>query len=137
MPDYYKYLPVSTDDAGWGLSVLNTGATQIPPGMAYPSAGHPAHHYFKWSKGRVLQEHQVIYITKGEGLFESDRAGKREVRGGTIILLFPGERHRYKPHRNTGWDEYWVGFKGPVTDKLFEKSFFTPDTPTIDIGYHE
>ena len=66
MPDHYKYLPISTDDAGWGLSVLNTGATHIPPGMAYPSAGHPAHHYFKWSKGRVLQEHQVIYITKGE-----------------------------------------------------------------------
>lgn len=137
MPDYYKYLPVSTEDENWGLSVLNAGSTHVQPGMAYPSMGHPAHHNFKWSKGRVLQEHQVIYITKGEGIFESDRAGKKEVREGTVILLFPGERHRYKPDRGTGWDEYWVGFKGPVADRIYQKNFFQPANPTITVGYHE
>jgi len=63
--------------------------------------------------------------------------GRREIRAGTIILLFPGERHRYKPEKKTGWDECWVGFTGPVTDRLFEKNFFTPDNPTIAVGYQE
>lgn len=137
MPDYYKYLPVSAGDEHWGLSVLNAGSTHIQPGMSYPSPGHPSHHNFKWSKGRVLQEHQVIYITRGEGVFESERSGRREVKEGTILLLFPGERHRYKPDRQTGWDEYWVGFAGPVAERIFQRHFFQPEDPTLVLGCHE
>src|SRR5262245_30587507 len=114
MVNYYKYLPVSEEDENWGLSVLNTGCTRIKPGTAYPNSTHPAHHYFNWVKGRVLQEYQVIYITKGSGQFDSKSAGTVTVQEGSVIFLFPGERHRYKPDAKTGWDEYWVGFNGPI-----------------------
>lgn len=137
MLDYYKYLPVSAEDENWGLSVLNAGCTRIPPGAAYPFDRHPSHHNFDWSKGRVLHEHQVIYITKGEGSFESESAGIQKITAGTIILLFPGERHRYRPDPATGWDEFWVGFSGAIAGRLFEKKFFEPRNAVLAVGFRE
>ena len=137
MPDYYKYLPVSTEDEDWGLTVLNAGCTGIPPGAGYPYDRHPSHHYFDWAGGRVLHEYQVIYITKGEGSFESESAGAQKIKAGTIILLFPGERHRYRPDSATGWDEYWVGFSGDIAGRLLEKKFFGPRSPVLAVGFRE
>jgi AraC-like DNA-binding protein len=137
MVNYYKYLPVSEDDESWGLSVLNTGCTRIEPGDVYPLTNHPAHHYFNWEQGRVLQEYQVIYITRGKGEFQSESAGTRTVTEGTIIILLPGERHRYKPDNETGWDEFWVGFKGKIINTLVTKKFFEPGNPTIRIGFDD
>jgi AraC-like DNA-binding protein len=137
MVNFYKYLPVSTTDESWGLNVLNTGCTQIVAGSSYPYDTHPAHHNFNWEKGRVLHEFQVIYITKGSGIFESKSGGKQPITAGSIILLFPEERHRYKPDKKTGWDEYWVGFTGPIAKNLLSKKFFTPANPVIPVGYQE
>lgn len=137
MVNYYKYLPVSSTDESWGLSVLNTGCTRIVAGSPYPYATHPTHHYFNWEKGRVLHEFQVIYITKGGGIFESKNGGKLSIGEGSIIILFPEERHRYKPNKKTGWDEYWVGFDGPIVQNLLNKKFFTRTNPVIPVGYHE
>lgn len=137
MVNYYKYLPLSEEDEKWGLNVLNTGCTRIDAGSPYPYATHPAHHYFNWEKGRVLHEFQVIYITKGAGSFESKGGGKQAISAGSILLLFPEERHRYKPDKKTGWDEYWVGFNGPIAQNLLHKKFFTPANPVIPVGYHE
>src|SRR5688572_30453111 len=137
MVNYYKYLPVSSTDENWGLSVLNTGCTRIVAGSPYPYATHPTHHYFNWEKGRVLQEFQVIYITKGGGIFESKSGGKLSIGEGSVIILFPEERHRYKPNKKTGWDEYWVGFNGNIVNNLLSKKFFTPANPVIPVGYHE
>lgn len=137
MLNYYKYLPVSEDDESWGLSVLNSGCTRIVPGAVYPYTNHPSHHYFNWEKGRVLHEYQVIYITKGKGIFESQSAGERVITEGTIIILLPGERHRYKPDKETGWDEYWVGFNGKIINTLFNKQFFESDNPTLQVGFDE
>ncbi|WP_205510584.1 helix-turn-helix domain-containing protein [Longitalea arenae] len=137
MVNYYKYLPVSEEDESWGLSVLNTGCTHIVAGSSYPYATHPAHHYFNWEKGRVLHEFQVIYITQGGGIFESKSSGPQTITAGSVILLFPEERHRYKPDERTGWDEYWVGCNGPIVENLLHKKFFTPHHPVIPVGYHE
>jgi len=85
----------------------------------------------------VLHEFQVIYITKGTGSFESKSGGQQSIQEGSILLLFPEERHRYKPDKKTGWDEYWVGFSGPIAKNLFNKKFFTPANPVIPVGYQE
>lgn len=137
MINYYKYLPVSKEDENWGLCVLNAGCTRIEASGLYPFKSHPAHHYFNWNAGRVLNEYQIIYITKGKGIFESDSCSQTEVKAGTIIILFPGERHRYKPNGETGWDEYWIGVKGEIMDNLAKKSFFKPDNPCLYIGFNE
>ena len=52
-------------------------------------------------------------------------------------FLFPNERHRYKPDKKTGWNEYWVGFNGNIVNNLLSRKFFTPADPVIPVGYHE
>jgi len=137
MINYYKYLPVSQDDENWGLCVLNTGCTHVEAAGCYPSKTHPSHHNFNWKNGRILNEYQIIYITKGQGVFESDNCKMKAVKAGTLIFLFPGERHRYKPDDQTGWDEYWIGLKGEILDNLVKKGFFKPETPCLYIGFNE
>ncbi len=137
MINYYKYLPTSMEDENWGLHVLNAGCNRIIKKEIYPSVQHPAHHYFDWSKGRVFNEYQVIYITKGEGIFESASCRKSIIKEGTMLLLFPGEWHRFKPNQQTGWDEYWVGFKGPIMDNIVQQKFFHQRKAILPVGIHE
>lgn len=135
MINYYRYLPISKEDQNWGLSVLNTGCTSIKAGQEYPYRQHPGKYYFSWSKGRVLDEYQIIYIAGGEGVFESSSVAECVVHAGTVILLFPGEWHRFRPNRQTGWDEYWVGFSGEVADNLLRGRFFDRAGAVLSIGY--
>ncbi len=137
MINYYKYLPLSAEDKKWGLCVLNAGTVRTGPSVTYPISTHPSHHYFSWSSGRILDEYQLIYITKGSGYFESDHCKYQKIEEGTVIILFPGERHRYKPHEETGWDEYWVGVKGEIIDNLVVNGFFRPESPCFHIGFNE
>ncbi|MET3113152.1 AraC-like DNA-binding protein [Pedobacter sp. CG_S7] len=137
MINFYKYLPVSKEDENWGLTVLNTGCTHIEATNSYPLKNHPAHHNFDWSSWRILQEYQIIYITNGQGTFESASFKQTQVKAGTIIVLFPNERHRYKPDNNTGWDEFWVGLKGDIIDNLVLSSYLNPKKPCLFIGFNE
>lgn len=138
MTNYYKYVPVSKEDESWGICVLNAGCSRINPLEIYPPLSHPSHHYFNWEKGRVLNnEYQIIYITKGEGLFESSACELVNIKEGTIIILFPGEWHRFMPKQSSGWDEYWVGFKGGFIEKIIQENFFRLETPTLHIGIRE
>lgn len=137
MINYYKYLPTSAEDESWGLYVLNAGCNRIAQHANYPSLQHPAHHYFDWNRGRILNEYQVIYIANGEGMFESHSCEQQEVKAGNIIMLFPGEWHRFKPIKQTGWDEFWVGIKGNIMDNLVQGHFFNIENAVLDIGVHE
>ncbi len=138
MISYYKYVPVSREDESWGLCVLNAGCNRIGPDSVYPPTDHPSHHNFSWETGRVLNnEYQVIYITKGTGVFESSSVKLMTISEGNIILLFPGEWHHFKSDAQTGWDEYWVGFKGEVVENLIDNNFFKPEAPVLYIGIKE
>lgn len=137
MMNYYKYLPLSEEDEKWGLSVLNAGCTRINMHEQYPYIHHPKHHYFDWNSGRILNEYQAIYIAKGVGFFESKRVKRTRVEAGSVIILFPGEWHRFKPDENIGWDEYWVGFQGEIADNLIRNKFFTCENALINIGIKE
>jgi len=136
MNNYYKYLPIGKMDENWGLCVLNVGCSHTVPNGSYPLGTHPKDHHFKMDTGRVLNEYQLIYITAGSGWFESNRV-KQSIVSGTVILLFPGEQHRYSPAEQTGWDEYWIGFKGKIMDDLVSQNFFSPNNPCINLGINE
>lgn len=137
MINYYKYLPLSIEDKKWGLYVLNAGCIRTGPSDVYPISNHPSQYYFNWKNGRILDEYQLIYITQGTGFFESDSCRYQEIKAGTVIILFPGERHRYKPAEHTGWDEYWIGLKGEIIDNLVYNSFFSRENPCLYIGFNE
>lgn len=137
MTNYYKYLPVSQLDEDWGLHVLNTGCTRIETAQEYPAHTHPGHHYFNWQNGRVLSEFQLVYIAKGKGVFESRHCKGTTIGEGSVFILFPGEWHRFKPDRSTGWDEYWVGFDGDIAEDLLKNKFFPINEPIKHVGLQE
>jgi AraC-like DNA-binding protein len=135
--NYVRYIPVRQRDVQWGLYVTGAGCTSIPPGKEYPPSTHPELYQFRWETGRTLPEYQVIYITRGEGVFESASTGSKDISPGTVILLFPGVWHRYRPQMETGWDEYWVSFNGEIMDRLVEQKFFSPEQAVLTTGPQE
>lgn len=136
--DFFQYYPVSERDRSWGIFVTGVGSTLVPPYSAhYPLSRHPDVYMFTWNRGRTLREYQALYIYRGHGEFESATVGKVEVESGSLMLLFPGEWHRYRPHREIGWEEYWVSFNGPIVDHHVEEGFFAKENPVMKIGPEE
>jgi AraC-like DNA-binding protein len=39
--------------------------------------------------------------------------------------------------RSTGWDEFWIGFKGEIMDRLVAGGVFSPQNPVFDVGLSE
>lgn len=134
---HVKYLIASEADLMWGLTVNSVGYQNIAPNEAYPPTNHPTRYLFSTEKGRILNEYQLIYITKGKGYFISDSVNKSHmlpVKEGNMFLLFPGEWHNYMPDKQTGWDEYWIGFKGINIDNRVDRGFFSKQKVMFNIG---
>jgi AraC-like DNA-binding protein len=131
---FFRYLTYSDEDEQWEMVCTDAGYTEVPPYTIYPpnKEGHPRI-FQRVAVGRTLNEYQIIYVTKGEGVFET--LGKHyNVKPGSIIMVFPGIRHFYKPIYEIGWMEYWVGFKGEHFELLRERGFLNPQEPFIEIG---
>lgn len=133
--DQLHYLTIGSTDEDWGIVVTTVGYQFVPPQGKYPLSRHPESYNFKPQTGRILNEYQLVYITKGSGYFSAKSyKNKQKITAGTMILLFPGEWHSYYPDPDTGWDEYWVGFRGMHIDRRVEKTFFTMKEPLHPIG---
>ena len=133
----FKYLIVNDMDRKFGLWVNTVGFQSIPPGSPYPLKDHPSGYFFNAQKGRVLREYQIVYITKGRGLFSSETTCERQVCKGRMMFLFPGQWHTYYPYVQTGWNEYYIGFEGPVVDNLMKAGFFTTENQILEVGLNE
>lgn len=128
---FKKYLPISEIDYKWGFIVNDVGNTLIKKGSKYSSAGHPGRYMFSWETGRILSEYHFVLITEGSGVFESKTAGTQNITAGDGFWLFPGEWHRYKPLKQTGWAEYWVGFSGEMPNLIMKNYFFKKKQPVV------
>ena len=137
---HIKYLAVNPIDLKWGTAVNSAGYQEIAPGAPYPPKNHPSRYIFTVRSGRVLQEYQLLYITKGSGRFSCETLGRNRsipIESGMMFLLFPGEWHSYQPDRQTGWKEYWIGFNGHFMDNLVAERFFTRESPIFKVNIHE
>jgi AraC-like DNA-binding protein len=132
-----RYLPVSQRDRQWGLYVNDAGWQAVGPGEEYPPGGHPRSYAFTWERGRSLPEFQLVYIVQGEGEFESQPSGARRVIAGTMLLLFPGVWHRYRPLASTGWEEFWIGYNGEYAERLLENQFLRVNEAVVYTGGSE
>lgn len=130
------YVPYSKEDEEWGLYIHDVGRMVTPEGSNYPVGSHPPDYIFNFKNGRVLQEYQVIYISEGMGEFESLSSGSMKVETGSVILLFPGEWHRYRPLKEVGWKEAWIGFNGRFAEHLISSGGFSLESPVINLGIH-
>ena len=130
---FFQYLPPSQYDQVIGFSITDFGWTHIEPGMLYPPWQHPTEFSFTSTKGRLLDEYQLVYITRGRGTFWSSITGTIEISKGMAFLLFPGVRHKYSPDPETGWNEQWFGFNGDMARRIMEH-YFDPAHPVLQLG---
>ena len=84
-----KYLNATKTDMHFGVYVNTVGIQIIKAGEHYPLKDHPSGYFFNVGKGRVLQEFQLLYITKGAGSFTSDRTPKQSLTKELCCVFFP------------------------------------------------
>lgn len=128
---FHYLIPNKTDEL-YGCTVSTVGMQAISPEEDYPSKDHPAGYMFNPARGRVLQEYQLLYIVKGKGVF-STAGGNHEIVKGTVILLRPGQWHTYKPIKEVGWSEYFIGFSGKMVEKAIDM-MFSKDESVFNLG---
>ncbi len=137
MDDFFKYLNPGEEDKSWGIYLNVAGKMKFPQGrIPYPSNEHPSNYYFTWEKGRILNEFQINYITRGSGIYET-LEGRYLVKPGSLLISKPGTWHRYKPHRGTGWMENYVGFDGSIPRNILNMDQPFTLKPVLQIGNRE
>ena len=136
MNDTFKYLVHNSEDEAWGMYLNVAGIATVPLGADYPPKGHPRGYNFSWENGRILQEYQLNYITEGEGVLETSDC-EYEIKEGSVILIRPNQWHRYKPLKNRGWKEHYLGFNGTFAQNIFEVYGLSSDVPIIHVGFED
>lgn len=136
MDDFFSYLTAGEDDRNWGLFLNVAGRSEVASRAPYPSTDHPTGYYFSWKAGRILNENQLNYITRGQGVFE-DESGRYKVQEGSLMIVPKGKWHRYRPDQRTGWTENYIGFSGQLADHFFEQAALLKQSPIIHCGERE
>jgi AraC-like DNA-binding protein len=83
---------------------------------------------------RTLKAFAFVHLDGGSGFFESPPTGRREVRAGTIFVLFPGVRHRYGPRGTDHWREHWAIFDGFIPERYRAAGLLDPARPFFEVG---
>lgn len=108
----FTYPPINPQLLRSGCCLTSAGAQQIQPEEPYPGSGHPSDYDFSWKHGRKLSDFALVLISEGQGEWEAHTY--QEVSRGDIFFLVPGQWHRYRPSRDTGWTEKWAGLSGYI-----------------------
>jgi AraC-like DNA-binding protein len=134
---FLHYLPYSEEDKKLGMVCITVGECEVAPHTVYPPKKNE--HPFLFgpvAEGRTLPDFQIVYITKGQGIFNAGGAA-HTVNPGSMLLLLPELRHSYKPVPETGWHEYWVGFNGSFFIKLVREGILSKERLVFEVGLHE
>ena len=137
MKSYHVYLGIPrTHEDPWECTATSVGYERVQAGSPYPPRRHPVDHHFDWKQGRVLTAYQMVYVTEGQGTFESEVSSKRQrVEAGAVMILFPGVWHRYAPDPQTGWVEQWMECCGPTFDRARNAGLLHPECPVWRVGF--
>ena len=74
---HLKYLAISQTDLKWGMTINSVGFQSIAARMPYPPNNHPSRYLFSTDNGRILNEYQLLYITRGGGEIRIPHHGLR------------------------------------------------------------
>lgn len=77
--------------------------------------------------------YQFVYITEGQGYFETEKIARVPIRKGQAFILFPGVLHRYAPDSRTGWTEAWIEVQGELPARLAESRILRPEEGPISL----
>ena len=133
-----NYPLISKKDKLWGLTVTSIGYQKIDKNETYPPENQFFGYCFDVDNGWILNEYKLLYITNGNGIFSIGNSKPScLITEGKMIFLMPGVWHTYKPIQNKGWNEYWIGFKGEIIEKIIKEGFFLNRTPMFNIGMND
>mgnify|MGYP001161464317 FL=1 len=135
--DEFYYLPQPIQDSAWNLEIQGAGQSNIGPNQSYPSNKHPVEYQLDWNKGRMLPGFQVLYITQGKGLLETQKTPPVILEAPVLFLLFPNIWHRYRPIAEIGWHEHWIGFDGSIPRQLMAIEAINSSQPLFQVGHHD
>lgn len=130
------YCPIGEIQQRFGVYLTGAGFEKTAPGETYPHDYHTSDYYFTWKNGRILAdwEYQILYIRSGRGVIEFERGQSIKVSSGTLILLRPGEWHRYRPDLQTGWEEAYIGIGGRLLESIACPPFFTERHTVVPVA---
>ncbi|MDR2048326.1 MAG: AraC family transcriptional regulator [Treponema sp.] len=135
--NFSLYLTYSEGDEKTGMICTDAGFADVKPYSAYPPDinNHPDS-FKNVAIGRTLPEFQILYISRGEGIFVTNQKTFR-VKPGSMLLVLPGQKHHYKPLHEIGWVEYWAGFNGMFFNNLVREKILTQDHSYLELGLHD
>ncbi len=126
----FRYPSVAGDDLIHEIYLTSLGRAVSPPASVYPTEGHPDEFQFTWQKGRRLGDFALLWIEKGRGRAETSELGSFPLLPGYVLLLAPGEWHRYRPNTDCGWVERWICANGAYLHRLRKNGVF-PSTSEL------
>jgi AraC-like DNA-binding protein len=129
------YPAVAKDDLVRELYLTSLGRIAYPSGAVYPTSGHPAEFQFSWEKGRIMGDFTLLWIEEGHGDAESIALGRVSILPGTVLLLPPGEWHRYRPTPKSGWVERWICANGTFLHRLKLNGVFPSTSELRSVGH--
>jgi AraC-like DNA-binding protein len=130
----FRYPAVTERDVVLELYLTSLGRIVHPAGLAYPAPGHPSEYQFSWKNGRRLGDFALVWIESGSGSVETASLGQVSLAPGLVLLLAPGEWHRYQPNAKTGWEERWVCANGTYLHRLRMNGVFPSNSEIRSLG---
>lgn len=126
-----EFLQAELRDKAWGMTVTTIGHRQLPASEKEKSeVSEEAHN----PKRHTLNEYRLIYITQGEGFYESASQPRTHVEAGTMLLTFPNEWYTLAPDTTSAWEDYITGFNGMSIDNITRGNFFSVKNCIFRIG---
>ncbi|WP_328496952.1 AraC family transcriptional regulator [Streptomyces sp. NBC_00414] len=83
---------------------------------------------------RTLDHHVAVVVSTGRGWFRTPDGRRTAVTAPALLWLTPGVPHHYAPDPDTGWDEAFVDFTGPVADTYTELGYIEPHRPVVALS---
>lgn len=128
-----RQIPHTQEDELWDVVPVAAGLRDIPPNF-FDYFWGGGDKQFNWHEGRTLQNFQIMYITRGCGVYQSHDIGSIDVSAGDLLLVFPDVWHRYCPRKEVGWREYWAMFGGMLPSRLLMHGILNRQSPVLHVG---
>jgi len=122
LKNYFAYFPLQTNSSDLDFEITGGGHHRHPPHRPYPSQGHPQSRMFDFESGRSIDSFQILWISRGKGVYRDRHHPHLDIESGQSFLLFPNQWHSYHPDPQTGWEEHWFEFRGKTPEKWLREN---------------
>ncbi|MES2307493.1 MAG: AraC family transcriptional regulator [Verrucomicrobiota bacterium] len=132
--NYFVYFPEEKSSSSADFEMTGGGHHLHPSQKPYPEPGHPQSRMFGFESGRSIDSFQILWISRGAGIYRDHHHSAIPIQSGQSILLFPGHWHSYRPDLKTGWEEHWIEFRGKRAEDWLKKKAIQTSNPILEFS---